>query len=410
MIENFRPPYEVEEDNKNTQKTQNSEAPNSRVDSLVDNDEGAVIVGSGKKTALKNKIKKIWGKGLSYAPSSKKQKIIGSSIAAVIIVLGAGGVYALNQMFKPKPDPQVITSVEPKTSEPSKLTGVEVPLKENEKRVIGVMIENSPEARPQAGLQESGIVFEAIAEGGITRFLTLHLEGNPKNLGPVRSVRPYYAEWASGFDAALGHAGGSAEGLARLGQLKIPDLDYTIAGGAYSRVSDRYAPHNLFTSMSKLRSEAKRLKYQKPSKFTGLQRKKETKNIENATVKSISFSLSGALYDTKYTYDAKNNNYKRLMAGTAHRDKSSGKQISPKVVVALVTKYSQKGIYSVYRTAGSGQVIVFQDGKAQKGVWKRKDVKDSLQFYTSDGQPLRINPGQTWITAIGNAGAVKYGP
>lgn len=413
MTEDFRSPFEIE-DEENRKLNQSSKSSASKVDSLVDNDAGAITMGnSGKKSSPKKKTSgPFWSRGLKLWPSSRKHKIIGSSVAVGILVLGAGGVFALSNMFKTEPEPQVAVKHEPKTKEPSKLTGIEVPLKTNEQRVIGIMIENSPDARPQAGLRDAGVVFEAIAEGGITRFLALFLESDPSYIGPVRSVRPYYAEWARGFDAALAHAGGSADGLAKVRSLKVSDLDYTIAGNAFRRVSDRYAPHNLYTSIDGLRKETKRLKMARESKFTGFARKKELPiNAERPPkIKKIAFSISGGLYDVRWTYDQKSNSYKRVLAGTAHRDHRSGKQISPKVVVALITSYSQNGIYSVYKTAGSGQVIVFQDGQATKGVWKRKTAKDPLQFFDGEGKPLRLNPGQTWITALRSGGEAKYGP
>jgi hypothetical protein len=414
MTDDFRPPNEVAEADDRLEKSNTQEQP-SKVDSLVDNDIGGITMGSARDN-IKKKIadpkNHFWSRGLKLRPASQNHKIIGSSIAAAILIIGGGAIFALKNSFNnyAVDEPSTFRH-EPKTSEPSVLTGVQVPIGTNKQRVIGVMIENSPDARPQAGLYESGMVFEAIAEGGITRFLTLHLEKNPSYIGPVRSVRPYYADWAASFDAALAHAGGSHEGIVRMEKLKIPDLDYTVAGGAFQRVSDRFAPHNLYTNMKALKSEAKRLKHQKQSRFTPLDRKiKENAKPPAAKVKNINFSISGGLYDARFVYDAKSNSYKRFMGGSPHRDHKSGKQISPKVVVALVTKYNQSGIYSVYKTAGSGQIVVFQDGQAYKGTWKRKDGRGSLQFFDTKGQPLELNPGQTWVTALKSAGQAKYGP
>jgi hypothetical protein len=357
----------------------------------------------GKKK-MRHKFKEV---GLKLWPSTKKQKIIGGIIAALILILGVIGVLALKN-YLDRRDLQPVSMSPPKTTEPSKLTGVEIDPKLNKRRVIAIMLENSPDARPQAGLIDGGVVFEAIAEGGITRYCALYLEDMPKYIGPVRSVRPYYVSWLAGFDAAVAHAGGSGAGLAAVDRLKIKDLDYT-KNNAYQRVSDRFAPHNLYTSIQALDKAIRDNKW-KGSNFEGFNRKVELKNLGKTPVKRISFDISsGENYDTKYVYDKKTNSYKRYLAGRPHKDHKSGKVIQPKVVIAMITSYSQDGIYSVYRTLGKGPVLVFQDGKVERGIWKKAKSKKPLQFFDKSGkESLRLNPGQTWVTAVKGAGEVKY--
>lgn len=412
MTDDFRSPYEIEDDDYTRKKPENSslESGDNKVHSLVDNDVGSVTIGNAPKKSSKKSTGKggFWERGLALWPSSKEHKIIGSSIAAAVLVLGTVGVFALNNVLKYQPSEETPVVKKASKTEPSKLTGIEVPKDVNQKRVIGIMIENSPDARPQSGLHEAGVVFEAIAEGGITRFHALFLEGDTNNIGPVRSVRPYYAEWSAGFDAAFAHAGGSGDGLAKLKSLRMSDLDYTIAVNAYRRVPDRFAPHNLYTSLNSLRKETKRLKHDRPSKFQGFVRKPEVQNVGKTPVKNISFNVSSELYNVRFVYDKKSNSYKRYLGGTVHKDHRSGKPITPKVVVALATKYSTRGIYSVYKTNGKGKVLIFQDGKVFKGTWKKSGAKKPLQFFDKDGQTIRLNPGQTWITALGSLGQAKY--
>jgi hypothetical protein len=99
------------------------------------------------------------------------------------------------------------------------------------------------------------------------------------------------------------------------------------------------------------------------------------------------------------------------LAGRPHTDQDSGKQISPTVVVALVTDYSlhPDGVHSVYRTTGTGKVLVFQDGNVTTGTWKKNSAKESLELIGTDGNPLALNAGQTWITAIPD-GRTTYTP
>ncbi|MBI5357802.1 DUF3048 C-terminal domain-containing protein [Candidatus Saccharibacteria bacterium] len=113
------------------------------------------------------------------------------------------------------------------------------------------------------------------------------------------------------------------------------------------------------------------------------------------------------MYDVHYDYNAPTNSYNRVMAGKPHTDHRSGKQLSPKVVVALVMGYSKNGIYSVYQTSGKGEMFVFQDGIMQKGTWKKGDSKSPFQFIGADGKKLAFNPGQTWVTLVTSTGAVS---
>ncbi len=394
---------------KNNQSENNSKIGDNsgRVDSLVDNDIGAVTMGNGnQKGIIKRTTHKFMSKGMDLWPSTKKQKIIGAFAALAIIVIGGGAVYALTGLFKTDPDPQQISSQAPKTSEPSKLTGVEVPIETNKRPVTAIMIENSPDARPQAALKDAGVVFEAVAEGGITRFNALFMESEPSYIGPVRSVRPYYIDLFLPFDAAIVHAGGSGQGLQKIKDLHVKDIDHGANAEAFQRISSRYAPHNLYTSMKALDEVNKKRNYS--SDHVQSWPRKPEAPTQTPTVTKIDFNLSGDLYNAHFDYDVKSNSYGRSEAGTPHRDDRSGKQIKPKVVIALVMNYSQNGIYSVYKTTGSGKMFVFQDGKVTKGTWKKTGPKNQFTFTDAEGNEIKLNAGQTWVTLVAGTDKVSY--
>lgn len=343
---------------------------------------------------------------------SKRGKII--TICAAIGLLGGSASAAVafwpEAPAPPPPPPVVEKKVEPPkpTTEASTLTGVQVPFDINKRPVTAVMIENSPDARPQSGLLEAGVVFEAVAEGGITRFVALFQDTNPAYVGPVRSARPYYIRWMLGFDANYAHAGGSPQALQDIRALGVKDLDHGANGSTYDRVSSRYAPHNLYTSIDRLIAAGASRGFTS-STYTGFARKAD-KKIETPTASTISIAISSTLYNVHYTYDTAANAYLRNMAGQAHTDEKSGKQINPKVVIALITDKTQNGIYSVYRVTGGGSALVFQDGEVISATWSKDDDKAPLKFKGPDGLDLKLNAGQTWITAVGNASAVTYTP
>lgn len=344
--------------------------------------------------------------------ASKRKKMIGGIIAAVLLVAGSTGVYALNKSFN-KVEPNVATPIVAKVAEPpkptteaSRLTGEPISPELNKRHITGIMIENSPDARPQSGLKDAGVVYEAIAEGGITRFLCLFQESQPDYIGPVRSVRPYYVDLLLPYDSSIVHAGGSAEGLAKVRNLGVKDIDHGPNAGAFRRISERYAPHNLYTSMGELDKVSNARGYT-TSTVKSLPRKAE-KPGQAITARAIDLSISSPLYNVHYDYEQASNSYKRILGGKPHTDQRSGQQLSPKVVVALVMNYSQRGIYSVYQTTGSGTMYVFQDGVVQKGTWSKAGEREQFTFADEAGKPLSLNAGQTWISLVKADNAVKY--
>lgn len=346
---------------------------------------------------------------------TKKQKIIIGVIAAVLLALLLAGGYWFIKSRRPAPKPVIVQKEEVKpppkpTTERSRLTGLPVSPETNLLPVTGVIIENSPDARPQAGLYQAGIVFEAIAEGGITRFLTLFQESQPDFLGPVRSVRPYFLQWLQGFDAAIAHAGGSPAALAKIRAEGIKDLDQFANGGPYRRVNTRYAPHNLYTNVGDLIALGRSKGYNS-STFTSLLRK-DDKPAAAVTARVIDLNISSALYNVHYDYDAPTNSYKRSQAGRPHTDEKNGLQLNPKVVIALVMAkgIDSDGQHTVYATTGGGPAYFFQDGEVIVGTWAKGADKEQFKFLDSAGAAIALNAGQTWISIVSEAPSVIYAP
>ncbi len=336
--------------------------------------------------------------------------------AAIVLLIGLATVSAI-ALYKhltrvPKNTPVAKVARVPKTPAvvPSRLTGLPVAANLNDRPITGVMIENSPDARPQSGLLEAGIVYEAIAEGGITRFMALYEEAQPDYIGPVRSVRPYYLEFALPFQASVAHVGGSPEGLSQVKSLHIRDLDEFANAGAYQRISQRYAPHNVYTSSAKLDALEKTKGYDK-STFTSFPRKKDQPSAA-PTAKSIDMAISSFYYNAHYSYDTKTDSYFRSEASTPHIDDRTHKQLNPKVVIALVMKYSieSDGKHSQYQTTGTGTAYIFQDGVVYIGTWRKDSSASQISFVDGSGKPISLNAGQTWISLVGQNSNVIYKP
>jgi hypothetical protein len=275
--------------------------------------------------------------------------------------------------------------------------------------VTAIIIENSPDARPQSGLKQSGVVYEAIAEGGITRFLTLHQQDKPQLIGPVRSLRPYYVDWLAPYNASVAHVGGSAVALAEIRNGSYRDIDQFFNGGSYWRSTDRYAPHNVYTSFERL-DALNASKGYTTSSFTGFSRV-DGKPAEVPTATSISIGISGPLYNSTYAYDKASNTYLRSQAGEPHLDREDG-QIAPSVVIALkvdMSRIFEDGYRENITTIGSGGAVIFQNGVAQEVTWHKPDRNTGITFTDAEGKDVPLVRGQTWIAAVPNGtGSVTW--
>ncbi|MFO0971772.1 MAG: DUF3048 domain-containing protein [Candidatus Saccharimonadales bacterium] len=222
------------------------------------------------------------------------RKLVLGTLIAFILLIGGSIIYLFHSLEFAS-IPEVITKKKVVEKIYSPLTGVEVSEEDSKRPVTGVMVENSPEARPQSGLKEAGVVFESVAEGGITRFLLLYQEAKPAQIGPVRSVRPQFASWVAAFDAGLAHVGGSDIPLQKLRSGKIKDLDQFFNAGAYTRVTNRAAPHNVYTTDEKLQA-LNRAKNYNNSNFTSWKRKKKEAPAETPTASSINIPVSTPMH------------------------------------------------------------------------------------------------------------------
>lgn len=388
-------------------QNKNLNGPKTDKTSASEGELAAAFPGGQSKLSMKSKVLAWW------RAMSKNKRFALISLVLLVFATGAIGYFYFIQPAG-NPSIQITRKSEPPKPQTvaSPLTGIQVSPELAARPVTGIMIENSPSARPQSGIEQAGVIYEAIAEGGITRFLTLYQEAQPQYVGPVRSLRPYYLDFLVPFDGSIAHAGGSPEALAQVrGGMK--DLDQFLNSGAYWRVSSRAGPHNLYTSFERLDALNKAKGYT-TSKVASWPRKDEMK-LGVSTAKIIDLAISSASYLVHYDYDVATNSYLRSEGGAPHNSTTSegdkvGQQLKPKVVVALVMPYSLNGKYSVYGTTGSGQMFVFQDGGVTAGTWTKAGRGNQFVFTDAAEKPIKLNPGQTWVTVLAIPSKITYAP
>lgn len=347
------------------------------------------------------------GDGVDHRKSHRRKRRLTLVISICAVLLVGGGVVTALILMQPKKVDPVQTVVKTPEPEPepviyySPLSGRIVENEAATKRAVtAVMIENSPNARPQSGLKEGDVIFEAIAEGGITRFMVLYQDKKPALIGPVRSARLYDIEWLNPFNASLAHVGGSARALGEVRNGKYRDLDQFFNASYYWRTTDRYAPHNVYTSFAKL-NELNKAKGYTSSTFTGFDRA-DSSAAEEPDATKLNVTISSATYNSSYTYVKKTNTYNRIQAGAAHVDREKG-QISPRVVIVMKVKETtvfEDGWRENIKTIGSGTAYIFQDGTAQKVTWHKPAKNKQIYFTDKEGERVSLARGQTWITAV----------
>ena len=341
----------------------------------------------------------------------------------LVLLLGAGGAVYAWWSFNHRPKPVTVVRTPTPTPVPtptptpvkkaSPLTGVLVDPATAAQPVFSVIIENHPDARPQSGLSQAGVVYEANAEGGITRFQAFFLDSLPKVLGPVRSLRTYYVDWALEFGAPVAHAGGNVDALDLIAPLGLKSLNGLNIGAPYFyRTTDKYAPHNFYTGSDLIRQLLDARGWNGPATFTPSPRQADTPTATPAHPNiHINFSYNG--YQVDYAYDATANDYARSLAGAPHIDANTGQQIHVKNVVVeyMPTSYGFTRISEdtvIMQTVGQGKAVVFRDGQAIEGTWKKDSHTARTQLLDAAGKDIPLDAGNTWYSIVPVGNTVSY--
>ena len=329
-------------------------------------------------------------------------------LLSMLTLLSACTGKPVENVQDPTPEPPPAPSVETPTEEEptyaytAPLTG-HGSNQPPEQRPVMVMINNAPQARPQSGLNQADIVYEVLAEGEMTRFLTVFQSQKPEVIGPVRSIRPYFIQIGAGFDALLIHAGGSPEALATLSRSKkYSHLDEIPNGKYFWREKSRKAPHNLYTNpelIEQAMEEKGMRKPVEPIRFTFLPEDAEISGGTPATKVEITFhSLNKAMFQ----YDSEEKKYMRFTNGEPHYDLNDNKQLSATNLLVVAARHrvlDSEGRREV-DVEGPGDGYLFQQGKVQKIRWKRSD--GVIRAYEDEAmtKEMPLLPGQTWVEIV----------
>lgn len=332
----------------------------------------------------------------------------------------------------------------------SNLTGLEIASEADKTApVYCIQTPNGTDgARPQVGLTEAGVIFEAIAESGITRFAAIYQKPTSAVIGPIRSLRIYYLQWDTPFDCAIVHAGGADDALAAVRNGDYKDLTenyYYMYRGGYGRLWN-----NLFTTSQYLAQvnvdwefgnsnvvgfsrmtpdESKKSRIDKSAAEKLVITKPTTNNTSamNFTATSINLYFGGwASFNVSYYYNQQSNSYDRWYeTGDAHvvyqcpagdlgeptpEEVCSLVQMSPAVVAVMMVEEwkAEDGYHEDIAAIGSGEAFVFQNGNVTHGTWNKSSWESQIKFFDDAGTEIKLAPGQTFVEAVPTYGGVEY--
>lgn len=324
----------------------------------------------------------------------------------------------------------------PKT-EPCPLNGVKYSVQQREwwenHAPLGIMIENHTEARPQSGLTSADIVYEAIAEGGITRFLAIYYCQDAEVVGPIRSARTYFLDFMSEYGPfpLYAHVGGAntpgpANALGQIvdyGWAEYNDLNqFSIGFPVFIRDYDRLGrtvatEHTVYSSTTKLWDYAREDRGITDKNEDGeswdedyipYAIKEDAPASARPSSQKVTYNFWDGYsdYQVDWSYDTATNTYKRINGGQPHIDLNNKQQIAAKNVVILFMRESRANdgyegnLHMLYGTKGTGNAKVFIDGKEIDATWSKKTRTSKLELKDKRGQNIEFNPGQIWFSVV----------
>ncbi len=334
----------------------------------------------------------------------------------LIVVIGGNAWLVYQNFFSPRTTVFNNQNTPPATNAPagtvaSALNGDYIPEANAAIRPMAVMIDNLSAARPSAGLSEAAVVWETLAEGGVTRLMPIFQINDATAIGPVRSARDYYLPWADEVGAIYAHAGGSPAGLGALqGHTEIPDADQFKNGAAYYRNPNIAAPHNLFTTTAQLQTLATQKNWNITTTIAAWPVNDTTPTGASATSVTVDFSTSP--YKVVWTWDDNAKVYDRVIGGAISLDRNTNQQITAKNVIVLAAQIDPAPDFGLsgapliaveVHAVDSGEAWFFRDGVMVHGTWAKTAWDSRITFTADDGSSYSISRGATWIEVVDKA-------
>ena len=324
-------------------------------------------------------------------------------IAILVILIIVAGVVLAYKIIQDKENTETISGEENKET-----VAVEeektVQIFSGNDRPFAVMIDNHSDAWPQAGLNQAYMVYEIIVEGGETRLMALFKGADLDKIGPVRSARHYFIDYAMENDAIYVHFGQSPQAQSDIKKFSINDINGIAEDGTtFWRVKDKYAPHNAVTSTEKLLESAKSKNYRTTStEESVLNYVTDEVNLEEGEVATTITIPHSDLQTVEYEYDEENKVYVRYARGEEQTDWDTDEPVTTKnIIITFCNNYTlsdseNKGRQGL-RNIGTFDGYYITNGRAIK-IQCIKNARDEKTIYQDmNGNEIQVNDGNTFV-------------
>ena len=334
-------------------------------------------------------------------------------IILMVLIIAAGGVLAY-KIMQDERNKETISAEEIKESGQEEQKESEIKIFNGNSRPVAVMIDNHQDAWPQAGLNKAYMVYEIIVEGGETRLMALFKGVDVDKIGPVRSARHYFIDYAMENDAIYTHFGQSPQAQSDIKKYNINDINGISEDGmTFWRVKEKAAPHNAVTNTKKLLESAKNKGYKTTStKESVLNYVTEEVNLEEGqTAYEVTIPHSD-LQTVKYVYNSDSKVYTRYARGKKQTDWESKEDITTKnIIITFCNNYTlsdseNKGRQGLKNT-GTFDGYYITNGKAIKIKCIKNTREETTQYQDMNVNKIQVNDGNTFVNICPTNASVK---
>ena len=337
----------------------------------------------------------------------KKNK--GGKIAIIILILMIivlASVLGV-KILKDKKTPELVSKEKQEETPAPEVKEVQIVNEKSKSRPYAVMINNNHSAWPQCGLQDAYLVYEIIAEGGITRMMALFKDKDTTKIGSIRSARHYFLDYANENDAIYIHWGGSPQAYKKLGSMDHID-GIALEGTVFFRdkTLKRDYEHTGFTSMQNVKEYAEKKGYTRDTNKDLLlnysAEEIEMDKLEGAEKATSVYIKYSNYHSTSYEYDEENKTYKRSMSGKPNVDLVTGEQYTAKnIIIYKVGNYTLndgegKGRQEL-ENIGNGTGYLVTGGYVVPITWEKNSHSAQTVYKYTNGQKITVNDGSTYI-------------
>jgi len=323
-------------------------------------------------------------------------------VILVLLIIVAGVVLGYKIMQDKKNDTETISGEE--NNEQIVEEEKTVQIFSGNDRPIAVMIDNHSDAWPQAGLNQAYMVYEIIVEGGETRLMALFKGADLEKIGPVRSARHYFIDYAMENDAIYVHFGQSPQAQSDIKKYSIDDINGIAEDGTtFWRVKDKAAPHNAVTSTEKLLESAKSKNYRTTStEESVLNYVVDEVNLEEGQAADTITIPHSDLQTVRYEYDEENKVYVRYARGEEQTDWDTDEPVTTKnIIITFCNNYTlsdseNKGRQGL-KNIGTFDGYYITNGRAIQ-IQCIKNARDEKTIYQDmNGNEIQVNDGNTFV-------------